>query len=105
MRRLRAGLVTPPPGRLGQPSDLTKKVCLQWLDRSRMNRGGSPGDQVGHRALLRTLKARSRGEKSPRWSAERRARFAKRAPRLTSVETKTCAFRRSAPLVGRKEWE
>ena len=31
-RRLRAGLVTPPPGGPGQPSGPTTRVCLQWLD-------------------------------------------------------------------------
>jgi hypothetical protein len=72
MRRLRPCLASTAPGRLGQPSGPTTRVCLQWLDAGRMNGGGSRRDQEPY-GLRPDPEARSRGAKSPRWSAERRA--------------------------------
>ena len=45
MRRLRAGLVTPPPGGLGSPSGPTTRDCLRWLDAARTKGGESRPDQ------------------------------------------------------------
>jgi hypothetical protein len=87
---LRPRLVTAGPGRSGNPParhyDLAARSSLH-------KSGGNAGD--GSAAPDR---------KSPRWSAERRARPAGRAPRLskrgssrpTARQRKYCAFRRSA---------
>ena len=73
-RRLRAGLVTPLPGGLGSPSVPTKGDCLNWLDAARTKGGESlPGSGRGI-PPVRARKLRPRGQKSPRWSAERRPR-------------------------------
>ena len=64
MRRLRAGLVTPPPGGLGSPSVPTKRDCLNWLDAARTKGGESCPDQGGRSPPVRARKLRPRGQKS-----------------------------------------
>ena len=108
MRRLRAGLVTSRPGRLGQPSAPTTWGCLRWLDAVRMNGGGSRRDQGAHRGLVSTRKHGPKARNRRRWSAERRAwsccfsqkRKTRAAPRKRSHFD--CAFRRSAPSLSRE---
>ena len=93
MRRLRAGLVTPSPGGLGQPSVPTMRDCLEWLDAARTKGGGSCPDR-GRRSLpVRARKLRPRGQKSPPWSAEWRARLRQARQRPEALD---CWLRRSA---------
>ena len=73
MWRLRAGVVTSRPGRLGQPSDPTMRVCLQWLDEVRTNASGSPRDQGGSLAPVRARKHGPEVQNRRQWSAARRA--------------------------------
>jgi hypothetical protein len=51
MRRLRLCFANTNPGRLGEPSDPTMRVCLRWLDADRTNGGGSCRDQGGRSPL------------------------------------------------------
>ena len=65
MRRLRAGLVTSPPGGLGSPSVPTKGDCLEWLDAARMKGGESRLDQ-GSEELPVGARKHSPGDKNRR---------------------------------------
>src|ERR1035437_5768731 len=84
VRRLRAGLVTPLPGGLGSPSVPIMGDCLEWLDAARTKGGESCPDRGGRSPPVRARKLRTRGQKSPRWSAAGR-------------ELNGCASRRSIP--------
>ena len=55
MRRPRAGLVTPLPGGPGQPSGLTTRACLEWLDVTRTRDGESRPGRVGANAARRRV--------------------------------------------------
>jgi len=102
MRRLRAGLVTSRPGRLGQPSAPTTWGCLRWLDAVRMNGGGSRRDQGPTGALSAPGSTVPRREiaagGAPRGvrglAASRKS--ARRALRLASVAISIAPF--GAPL-------
>ena len=100
-RRLRSCFANTGPGGRGSPSDLIRKVCPQGLDAVRMKAEKSAGSKG--ECLVRIPEAWSREPKSPRWSAERRARFrnfeARAAvPTCTAAVDTHCVFRRSAPL-------
>jgi len=77
MRRLRAGFVTQLPGRLGSPSDPTTGVCHRMAGRGPDEGGRKPAGSGQRKCAPPAPEARSRGAKSPRWSAGRRAPFAK----------------------------
>ncbi len=82
MRRLRAGLVTPPPGGLGSPSVPTKRDRLKWLDAVRTKGGESRPDRDRGISVRPRPEVRPRGQKTPQWSAERRASVVAEATRL-----------------------
>src|SRR5674476_163812 len=87
-----AGLVTPPRGGLGSPSDPTKRVCLEWLDAVRTKAGESRPDQGRQQPPVAHPEARSRGQKS-RDGAPRGA-----TPSQEGVHIRNgCANRRSIP--------
>ena len=67
------GLAIPAPGRLGQPSGPTTRVCLQWLDAGVERKRRKPPWTRGDRSPGPSPEARPRGEKPPQWSAGRRA--------------------------------
>ena len=68
-----------------------------------MNRGGSPGDQVGQRALRPVSESTVPGdEKTPPRSVERRAPFAKGARRKTQRTKWRLSALRSLGFEGRK---
>jgi hypothetical protein len=92
--RLRPCLASMGPGRLGSPTAPTTRGRLRWLDEERMKGGESLPDQE---SLRRSRKIRSRGEKPPRWSAERRASGSFRAPAPKGVELSGGAAWRSIP--------
>jgi hypothetical protein len=71
-RRLRMGLASSSPGGHGSLSAPTTWGCLRWLDEGRMKAGESRPDRGGPEAPCPSPEERSRGQKSPRWSAERR---------------------------------
>jgi hypothetical protein len=76
MWRLRAGgrRFLTHSGGLGSPSGPTTGVCHScWLDVALVN-GGKPSGSADCGGLRRCPEERSRGQKSPRWSVERRFR-------------------------------
>src|SRR6266436_3755586 len=76
------------PGRLGFPSALTMKGCLQWLDEVRRKGVESRLDRRGVRAPVSGPGRRSRGGRRHKWSAGgRRARKARGT--FYEVQTKT----------------
>ena len=94
MRRLRAGLVTPPPGGLGSPSVPTKGDCLEWLDAVRTKGGESRLDQ-GAKSFPSAPGSTAPGTKNRRRGAPRGARAPDNGARH---ETDTgSASRRSTP--------
>jgi hypothetical protein len=77
-------LASTSPGGLGSPSVPTMGDCLQWLDAGRMKGGESRLDQGGRNAPCPSPEVRPRGQKSPPWSAGRRARRSQDARRASS---------------------
>ena len=65
MWRLRAGLVTPSPGGLGQPSAGTTTGRLQWLDAVRTKAGGSLPDQEGEESSVAHTEVTVPGTEKP----------------------------------------
>ena len=101
MRRLRAGLVTPPPGGPGPPSAPTTRGRLHWLDAARTKAGESLPDRGPGSGSVRARKLRPRGQKS-RCGAPRGARVLERGRGKTED---WCAAWRSTPLAFRGEQE
>ena len=75
VRRPRACLASTHSGGPGSPSVPTTGDCLQWLDAARTKGGESCPDRGGRSPPVRARKLRPRGQKSPPWSAEWRARL------------------------------
>ncbi len=78
------GARNPAPGGLGQQSVPTMGDCLEWLDAAPTKTGESLPDRGGRGPPVGP-EARPRGQKSPQWSAERRASVAMEATRLAKA--------------------
>jgi hypothetical protein len=72
VRRPRACHASTHSGGPGSPSVPTTGDCFNWLDAARTKGGESCPDRGGRSPPVRARKLRPRGQKSPRWRAERR---------------------------------
>jgi hypothetical protein len=72
VRRLRPCFASTGPGGCGSPSVPTTGRCPKGLDGAGRT-GRKPRDRAGEESAVRVPEARSRGPKSPRWSAGWRA--------------------------------
>src|ERR1700754_2189308 len=81
MRRPRTCLASTDPGGLGEPSEPTTRLCLQWLDGT----GEGWGNLPGWRACSRLRpEVRPQGQKSLRWSV-RKALFVATKARFSAL--------------------